>query len=721
MSDDAVLGERSSAPVAGPPVIDATDAIDQVCSSNLLGTSDEIIYFKDRDSRFIRVSAGCAAIHGRTPEQMVGLTDADLFDPLHARAARADEERIIATGEPMIAKDEFERWPDRSDTWVSSSKFPLRAPDGSIIGTFGISRDITRLVDAERDAARAFQAAERTNAELSRVEAQLRAVLDGSADAISHHDADLRYTYMNPAGAALWGSTQSEMLGRTDRESGWPEPSVTLWEQALRTVLVTGERGELDFAVPGPDGRDRWFHARLAPDLDDAGAVVGVLASTRDVTELKEAEQALARQALYDPVTGVANRYLLRDRTHQALVRMERYPGRLALFFIDLDQFKAVNDRHGHDVGDRVLVEVARRLERVARKEDTVARLGGDEFVVLCDRVLSDADAQDIASRLVAALAEPVRIDELVVAASGSVGAVVTDDPTTSPDDLLRRADAAMYLAKEAGRNRFAVHDPDAATPSATSVTESELHRALSDNQLRLLYQPLVSLSDQRLLGFEALVRWQHPERGLLAPGDFLPEAEDLDLIGAVGAWVLEAACAQLAAWDAHVRAGSVPLTMAVNVAGRQLREPGLVDQVRDVLTRHRLDPTRLTIELSERALAQVGTEAGRTLEELAAVGVRLAVDDFGATYTSLARLPHFPVSVVKLEQLDGSPWERRMVAAVIAMAHGLGMSVVGEGIETADQLAELVDLACDDGQGYLLSRPLDRADAERMLTASTD
>lgn len=724
MSDDAARGQdpaTDGAPARPPltPEVLGGLTVEEVCRRNLLEHSDEVIYFKDLDSRFLVVSAGCAALHRMTPEQMVGLSDFDLFEPAHAHIAYADEQRVIATGVPMVDQAERERWADRPDSWVSSSKFPLRAPDGSIIGTFGISRNVTRLVVAEQEAARNVRAAEAANAELRRVEAQLRAVLNGTTDAIARYDADLRYRYLNPAGERVRGLTLDRLLGRTDREAGMAEPDVGAWETALRRVLASGEPDDLDYAGRSAAGEEAFFHTRLAPDRDADGAVVGVLTSTRDVTELKRAEQALARQAMHDSVTGLANRYLLTDRVTQALVRMERYPSRIALYFIDLDHFKHVNDSYGHDVGDSVLVAVAERLRRLARKQDTVARLGGDEFVVLCDRVVTDEDARDIAGRVVAALAEPVVVGSRRIPLSASVGAVLTDDPATSPSHLLRGADAAMYRAKQEGRNRFTVFDPEELEPvEESAVLELELREALEDGHLRLLFQPLLSLSDQRLLGFEALLRWDHPTRGTLTPGDFLAAAEAAGLMGAVGAWVLDAACAQLAAWDPRRPEGSARLTMAVNLSGRQLREPGLVDLVREVLGRYGLEPAQLSLELTERALVHEGPAAHDTLEELARLGVRLAVDDFGTTYSSLARLPHFPVSVVKLDQLAGAPWQRGMVAAVIAMAHGLGMSVVGEGIETPDQLDELVDLACDDGQGYLLSRPLAREEVDALLAS---
>lgn len=686
---------------------------------NLLGVPGGIVFFKDLQGRFIRVSPACAALTGRTPDEMVGLTDRDLTDDAHALDLFAEEQHIIATGEPLIDKVEVDRLADRPGTWVETSKFPLRDADGTIVGTFGYSRDVTRWARAERKVARMAKASADEHTRLMLVEAQLRDVLNGSTDAIAKYDSDLRYQYVNPAGEQSRGTTLDQLIGRTDRETGMAESSLEMWEPALRRVLATGEPDDIEFSVRNPHGDDEWFHTTLSPDRDATGAVVGVLTSMRDITEIKRAEHALAHQAMHDSLTGLANRYLLTDRLSQALVRMERAPSRLALFFVDLDHFKDVNDTYGHEVGDAVLVELARRLERAGRREDTVARLGGDEFIVLCDRVPTVDDVELIADRIVHAMAEPFEVGALTLRLSASVGGVVTDDPGAGASTLLRNADSAMYRAKEGGRNRFEVFDPQAPIDVVDGAAlEAELRLALENEEFRLVYQPRLSLGDQRVLGFEALIRWEHPERGTLSPKDFLAVAEARGLIVPIGAWVLDAACEQLAAWTTERDPAFASLTMSVNVSGRQLRERHFVDLVRSTLDRHGLAPGQLCLEVAERALVQDGPDSRSALEALAVLGVQLAVDDFGATYTSLARLPQFPVGVVKLEQLTVSSHERGIVAAVIAMAHGLGMSVVGGGIETVAQLNDLVELACDDGQGFLLGRPLSVADVIRVIAA---
>lgn len=407
----------------------------------LLDEADEVVYFKDLDSRFLRVSLGCAQLHRRTPEEMVGLTDFDLFDAEHARLARADEVAIIRTGRPMLDNVERERWHDRPDSWVSSSKFPLRDTEGLVIGTFGISRDITSRVTAEL--------------EVRRVEAQLRSVLDGSTDEIVSYDADLRLRYLNPAAERALGVPASTVQGLRDADVGMPPDLLAAWEPALRATLASSEPGELEFERTGPDG-STWCHTTFSPDLGVDGTPVGVLASTRDITRLKAAEAALAHQATHDPLTGLANRWLVLDRLQAALARAERLPGHLAVLFVDLDYFKAVNDTRGHKIGDRVLVEVARRLLAVARGEDTVGRLAGDEFVVICERVPDVASVAEIARRIVAALATPLEVPDASPTLSASVGVALAradDDSGT----LLARADAAMYQVKRHGRNGFQV------------------------------------------------------------------------------------------------------------------------------------------------------------------------------------------------------------------------------------------------------------------------
>ncbi|MDX6256192.1 MAG: hypothetical protein QOJ11_2526 [Frankiales bacterium] len=715
-AEPAVPGQVEPVPVQGL----SRGELDLVCFFNLLTSATEQIYFKDLNSRFLRVSAGLVKLFEVAgPDQLEGRSDFDFFSDEHARTAYEDEQRIIATGEPLIDIEELETWPDRPDSWVSTTKLPLRDFEGRIIGTFGISREITRRVLAEREVHRKSDALSESHAELQRLELELRTVLEASPDSISWFDTDLRYRYANPATVLMTGHPNDVLIGKSNRELGHPEDFLELWEAALRRVLATGRPGEAEWSS-SVRGHTRWYHSRMVAHVDDDGEVIGVLTSTRDLTDLKVAEQALAHQAVHDPVTGLANRPLLLDRVTQSLLRLERLPGRIAVLFIDLDFFKTINDTMGHDAGDRVLVEVARRLEQVSRRTDTVARFGGDEFVVLCDKLRVDEDVRVVADRVVRALAQPFTVDGREAALSASIGIVVNDDPYALAADLIRDADAAMYQAKERGKGRFQFFDPALRDRAmAKHGLEVDLRHALERAEFRLYYQPLFSLTDKTLIGVEALIRWEHPERGILDPEEFIQLAEARGLITSIGAWVLDEACRQLAEW---VRAGTPRLTMAVNVSPLQLGQSDFVGQVEQVLLKYGLDPTLLCLEMAETALLAQNGEIDHVFSALSALGVRLALDDFGTGYSALTHLRHFSFDLLKIdrsfvERLGAGDRDREIVGAVTAMAHALGMTIVGEGIESSGQLSDLQRLGCDEGQGYLLARPQTAEDMTVLLS----
>jgi diguanylate cyclase (GGDEF)-like protein/PAS domain S-box-containing protein len=560
--------------------------LELLCFRNLLATPGERLFFKDLRSRFLLVSESLAGdqSHGFGVEELIGKTDFDVFSDEHALAAYEDEQRIIQTGKPMVAKIERETFHDREDAWVSTTKLPLRGLDGQIVGTFGVSRDVTAQVMAER---------------------------------------------------------------------------------------------------------------------------------------------ALAHQALHDAVTGLANRLALMDRLSQALVSLDRTHGQVALFFIDLDNFKTINDSLGHEAGDRVLVEVGRRLGRICRRSDTVARFGGDEFVLLCS-LRADEDVRLIASRAVRAIGKRFSSEGDDLTVTASVGVIVTSDPSSDPGTLLQQADIAMYEAKSAGRDGFRLYDSKLRVRAmANHDFDATLRKALDKKELFLLYQPLFSLDDQSLRGVEALVRWRHPERGVVLPGDFIPLAEERGLIASIDTFVFDEACRQLAAW---VKDEVLPadFTMAVNLSGRQLSDPQLVERVASSIRSHGVAARQLCLEITETALIGELGEATTTLADLSKLGVRIALDDFGTGYSTLAHVQRLNVDILKIdrsfvEQIGGSDRDREIIAAITAMAHALGMSVVGEGIETTRQLGELTALGCDAGQGYLLARPLPAEQVALLGRSSLD
>jgi diguanylate cyclase (GGDEF)-like protein/PAS domain S-box-containing protein len=465
------------------------------------------------------------------------------------------------------------------------------------------------------------------------------------------------------------------------------------------------------------DGQELWLGVRLV-DLSDDADVRGVVVHATDITERKRAEQTLAHQAFHDGLTGLANRALFADRLEQALRHNARRGDTTAVVFIDLDGFKQINDTLGHQVGDVLLQEVGARLSSTIRAGDTLARLGGDEFAILVEQITGPDAARSAGDRVLAALSGPVRAGNQVLTVSGSVGVAVSGVDATG-DSLVRDADIAMYAAKSAGRGRVVVFDPSMrAAVVERRELERELQGALAGDQLRLVYQPVVELAGSTVVGFEALLRWNSPTLGPVSPDRFVPVAEDLDLIGGIGAWVLREACATAAGWRAL--AGGRDLTMAVNVSAVQLASPGLVGQITDALVASGLPASALVLEVTETALVRDPDAAAERLAALRALGVRLALDDFGTGYSSLSYLRQFTVDVLKIDRsfiatIQGAELPP-IVRGLIDLGRTLDLEIVAEGVETELQRRQLDGARCDRAQGYLFAAPLESDEAEQVV-----
>jgi diguanylate cyclase (GGDEF)-like protein len=477
-------------------------------------------------------------------------------------------------------------------------------------------------------------------------------------------------------------------------------------ERSLRTLEP------FDFAhrCVLPEGTVRWLQCRGRVRAVD-GHPVQMTGACQDVTAQREAAEALSQLALHDPLTGLPNRSLFMDRLGQALRRLDRQDRVLAVLFVDLDRFKVINDRFGHAAGDETLLAVGTRLREVLRPSDTVARLGGDEFVVLCEDLESDGAAVRVAERVLAALDRPIVCNGHDVVSSASIGIALSGRAGATADALLRDADMAMYRAKETGRHRIEVFDNSARLRTQARLqTADELRLAVDSDQLRVVYQPIVHLGQATPTGVEALVRWQHPRRGLLTPADFIQVAEDTGLVVPLGAWVLRRACRDLTQILDQAGSGNgSDLVMSVNLSARQLSEPALVAMVESVLAEFGLAPWRLCFEITESVLMDDVDLAIALLSDLRALGVRLAIDDFGTGYSSLGYLRRFPVDIVKLDRafvggLGGDSAADAIAAAVINLGHALGLSVIAEGVESEEQLTVLRALGCDRAQGYLWS-----------------
>jgi diguanylate cyclase (GGDEF)-like protein/PAS domain S-box-containing protein len=491
-----------------------------------------------------------------------------------------------------------------------------------------------------------------------------------------------------------------------------------LVEQEIEVALRDATPFKFEHRALRPDGDVRVIEGRGRALVGADGRVERLLGTAQDVTERRLVEQKLEHQALHDPLTDLPNRALFLDRLEHALARSRRPDSSLAVYFCDVDDFKNVNDSLGHECGDELLVALPARLREALRGVDTVARFGGDEFVILCEDLSSEAQAIRIAERIAETFALPFEIDERQHHLSVSVGVVFVTGGKASAPEVLRDADAAMYRAKGGGKGRFEVFDERMrASLVARLQTEADLRRALDGGELRLLYQPVLSLEGDAFVGAEALVRWEHPQRGLLAPAEFITVAEDSGLIAPLGAWVLGAACRQAADWQRE-RAVGTDRWVSINLSPRQISHADVPALLAAALEQTGIDPALVSLELTETMLMEQSATALSTLQQLKEMGVRLVLDDFGTGYSSLSYLKRFPIDALKIDRefIDGLGSEAEdtaIVTAVLSMAEALGLDVIAEGVETPTQLAWLREHRCAFAQGYLLAHPLpaDRLD----------
>jgi diguanylate cyclase (GGDEF)-like protein/PAS domain S-box-containing protein len=476
-----------------------------------------------------------------------------------------------------------------------------------------------------------------------------------------------------------------------------------------------------EYRVVLNDGQIRWVRGRGQVEFDASGRVERMVGTVQDITEQKLARDTLLHHVFHDPLTGLPNRLLLLDRLTQALSRLLRNPSTVAVIYLDIDRFRVINDSLGHDAGDQLLIAVAARLAALVRPQDTLARTGGDEFVVLCEGLADQAEAIGIADRICEAMREPLAWEGGDLVISLRAGIAISRSGSVSPETLLRDADAAMFCAKGEARARCVVF---AETMRAKAVgrldTEMSLRRSIADGDLRLHYQPIVTLEGGHVLGHEALVRWAHPTRGLIAPDQFITIAEESGLIVPLGAWVLREACLQAKRFQARAPMWS-QLTMSVNLSGRQLGQPDLAEVVSSALHDAGLEPEHLQLEMTESVLMDDAATTITILETLKSLGLRLGVDDFGTGYSSLAYLRRFPVDVLKIDRsfVDGlgrDLEDSAIVAALVSLADTLGLTTIAEGVETELQRESLLVLGCSLAQGYFFGRPVAAEDAEMVL-----
>jgi diguanylate cyclase (GGDEF)-like protein/PAS domain S-box-containing protein len=726
---DAYLSALNETALALMDRLDPTELLQTIVhrAAGLMGTPHGFLYVVEPDESALVVRVGTGLFGD--------------FVGYRAERGTGVSGRVWATGQPMTV-DDYDAYTGRltdmpKETFGAIIALPLET-EGRIVGVIGLASGTTTRTFGDREIAvlgrfaqlasiamtnaRLFEATQREVTERARAEEALRVseerfrrLSDATTEAllITRNGVILE---VNQAMCRLFAYTPEELVGRSVLDLVAPESLAF-----IKSLMATGS--DAPFEALGLTKTGETFPlevvARTIPYADGQEANVS---SVHDLRERRQMEERLARQTLYDTLTGLPNRVLLMDRLRHALTWAR--PGDsapLALVLLDLDRFKVVNDSLGHRVGDELLVAVAQRLQRCLRPGDTVARFGGDEFGILLDSIGSPADAEAVAVRIEAELAAPFELSGRDVYASASLGIAVGDPGSDEPEDLLRQAEIALYRAKGDSAVRHALFEPSMSAATIERLDlENDLRGVIERNELRVFYQPLIDLATDRIAGLEALVRWQHPTRGLVPPLSFIPLAEETGLILPIGRWVLETACRQAREWQLAFPSDE-PLTISVNLSARQFAQPDLVDQVRSILVETGLPAETLELEITESVVmdqSEVGIAALRALRDL---GCRLALDDFGTGYSSLSYLKTLPLDTIKIDRsfvagLSGDDANLPIVQAVIALAHGLGIDVTAEGIETAEQLGWLRELVCDRGQGFYYAKPAPANELESLL-----
>ncbi|MFZ5825676.1 MAG: EAL domain-containing protein [Bacillota bacterium] len=585
---------------------------------------------------------------------------------------------------------------------------PIRDHQGELTGAVIAVEDVTarkRQHETLRDQERLF-----------------RLIAEHAADLIIVFEADGSLTYASPSSQQTLGFTPEELTGGTmEMLSAMVHPDERdKFRKAFDEVRVTHRSASVIHRMQNRHGEYHWLETTVRA-LTDPNRPMRYQAVSRDVTCQVTSEQRLEHQALHDPLTGMPNRTFFIRRLDEVMRATAGRNRKFAVLFVDLDNFKLINDSLGHERGDDLLVEVAARLKGCLRFDDTLARLGGDEFAILVRAVGEPTEAIEVAEQVLSQLHDSFYLDDSEIFITASIGVVVSSPNHTRTDDLLRDADLAMYRAKQKGKNQYELFSPSMKERLVARLqTETDLRRAIERDELMVYYQPVVLVDTGRISGLEALVRWNHPTRGIISPAEFIPLAEETGLILAIGRWVLRHSCMQVKRWQEEYPDYS-NLILSVNLSVRQLQDHRLVEEVHAALEDSGLSPSHLTLEITESVLVQDLGTTTQALRQLKGLGVRLAIDDFGTGYSSLAYLKRFAVDTLKVdrsfvERLGQDLEDSAIVGTVISLAKTLKLKVTGEGIETAEQLAELRALGCDQGQGYYFTRPLPVEQARAIL-----
>ena len=668
------------------------------------------IFFKDaRERRYLGVNKAWEKFFGIPRAQFIGKTVFELYpdNPELAKMHHAKDEDLFRQSGSQSYEAAIVA-ADRRLHHTIYNKATFADSSGTVAGLIGTITDVTGLKEAE--------------AALREGEARFRDLTELSSDWYWEQDAELRFTQISSRVHEFALGSEDD-IGKLRWEISRLHMTDEQWQP--HKAALAARRPFQDFVYQRYDvyGNLRIISVSGRPIFDEAGRFQGYRGTGRDITEQTRAEEQIRHMAHYDALTELPNRMLLHDRIGQAIAQAQRDEEVLAVLFIDLDRFKTVNDSLGHAVGDRLLKTVAGLLESCTRGSDTIARIGGDEFVVLLGGLKAPEDARHVAQKVVDVLSEPVMIDGHELKVTPSVGICAYPHDGEDVETLMRNADTAMYYAKQMGRNNYQFFT-QAMTDAAQQrlVMENDLRHAIGRGEFMLHYQPQLDLKSGAIIGFEALVRWRHPQRGMVSPSEFIAAAEETGLIGPLGEWVLRQACSDARDWR---EAGYPDLQVSVNCSAQQFQRDGFVETVDLILRGTGLPASCLELEITESVIVQRSEEVIARFAALDAMGVRIAIDDFGTGYSSLSYLKRFAIHQLKIDQsfvrdISSDPDDAAIVSAIIAISHSLGLQVLAEGVETAEQLAFLRSLGCDCAQGYYFSRPVPAEEFTRMLESWT-